>query len=405
MMRLRFSAIAGLALSGLLAVMPLFLSRPGLSATWQVSKDGTGDFSIIQEAADAAADGDTILIGPGRFDDSQALESSGDLRVLLDGSKSLCFIGAGVDETIIGPETFVDGAEHWGIWNQEGSTQMVFEGITFENLDEGGVYSQGDELLVSHCVFSRCGGPLTSLSPNRTVILDSRFVDIMGAWDVAILCRSSISVIGNVVFERCRSAIQLDYYGSSSQLVQECVFDGQGVGLEGIFFDRCGGEVRNNVFKDCVAVGVGIDGGWTVNIEGNTFENILGSDVFTGRAVILAGVRDLTMTGNTISNCEVGIDLIGPGVEYSIQGNHIFRTEGSNQLFVRTSIYWHLYEYTWDLSNNYWGTTDPDEISLWINDASDADNNGILYVNFLPVADGPVPTEQKSLGGLRSMFR
>lgn len=39
------------------------------AATWRVEKDGSGDFMIIQQAVEAAADGDTIRIGAGRFDD------------------------------------------------------------------------------------------------------------------------------------------------------------------------------------------------------------------------------------------------------------------------------------------------------------------------------------------------
>jgi len=36
--------------------------------TWYVEKDGSGDFIEIQFAVWAADDGDTIVIGPGRFD-------------------------------------------------------------------------------------------------------------------------------------------------------------------------------------------------------------------------------------------------------------------------------------------------------------------------------------------------
>lgn len=39
-----------------------------VATTWRVELDGSGDFSDIQPAVDAAASGDTILVGPGRFD-------------------------------------------------------------------------------------------------------------------------------------------------------------------------------------------------------------------------------------------------------------------------------------------------------------------------------------------------
>jgi len=46
------------------ALVVLVSSAP--AATWTVERDGTGDFTVIQEAGDVAADGDTIRIGRGR---------------------------------------------------------------------------------------------------------------------------------------------------------------------------------------------------------------------------------------------------------------------------------------------------------------------------------------------------
>ena len=41
--------------------------------TWTVRQDGSGDFQVIQDAVDAASDGDVIDIGPGRWDDYQTI--------------------------------------------------------------------------------------------------------------------------------------------------------------------------------------------------------------------------------------------------------------------------------------------------------------------------------------------
>ena len=41
--------------------------------TWQVAQDGSGDFAVIQDAVDAAEDGDVIEIGPGRYLDYQTI--------------------------------------------------------------------------------------------------------------------------------------------------------------------------------------------------------------------------------------------------------------------------------------------------------------------------------------------
>ena len=54
----------------ILALCALILSaaaQVAVAATITVEKDGSGHFTQIQPALDAAASGDTVLIGPGEF--------------------------------------------------------------------------------------------------------------------------------------------------------------------------------------------------------------------------------------------------------------------------------------------------------------------------------------------------
>ena len=55
----------------LLAILAVAVFSPveTSATTWHVEKDGSGDYAVIQDAIDAAAAGDTIRIGPGRFED------------------------------------------------------------------------------------------------------------------------------------------------------------------------------------------------------------------------------------------------------------------------------------------------------------------------------------------------
>jgi len=49
-------------------VMVVFATAGVATAhTWRVERDGTGDFTDIQPAVEVAAPGDTIMIGPGRY--------------------------------------------------------------------------------------------------------------------------------------------------------------------------------------------------------------------------------------------------------------------------------------------------------------------------------------------------
>ena len=59
---------------------------------------------------------------------------------------------------------------------------------------------------------------------------------------------------------------------------------------------------------------------------------------------------------------------------------------------------------TYDLTGNWWGTTDGDQIAAWIYDANDNPQVGTV-VQYVPFLDHPVGTERKTLGGIKGMFR
>ena len=88
----------------ILVLLVLFCAANAPAAVWRVEKNGSGDFTIIQHAVDASASGDTILIGPGRYDDRFLWGNppwQQHTRVLVTRS-DLTLIGAGADRTIIG---------------------------------------------------------------------------------------------------------------------------------------------------------------------------------------------------------------------------------------------------------------------------------------------------------------
>ena len=49
----------------------------GVASSWLVMQDGTGDYTDIQAAVDGCAVGDTVLVGPGRYDEFLVFGASG----------------------------------------------------------------------------------------------------------------------------------------------------------------------------------------------------------------------------------------------------------------------------------------------------------------------------------------
>ena len=145
----------------ILTVIHLTPARaPG--AVWRVRLDGSGDFSAIAPAVAAASPGDTLLLGPGRFDTFVDLEAPAwtqptIIPVLKD---SLTFLGAGVDSTFIGTATFHgEGGEPKAVCAVGGFSGRLAH-MTIENVKTG-IYWWGGNLHIDHCRFRGTADPFT----------------------------------------------------------------------------------------------------------------------------------------------------------------------------------------------------------------------------------------------------
>lgn len=391
----------GPSMLSICAILTFLGAAPSLAATLKVRRDGTGDFVVIQDAVNACASGDTILIGPGRYNEGTIVQVPGwtELVRVLVTVEDLTLIGAGPQETIIGQEEDWDLSQGWhrGIQTATywGTRRLVVEGIRFENMAyaindddiaeveirncafSGSRYSVGDfggTLLIENVAFEsvkRNGQHLVGWAHDSLRVSNCTFSHVPdGVW-----AQSSVGIAGvhDATFEDCRFAGGSGGLGVSSgttAIVRRCQFDNMYTGIYS-------GSACNLTVEDCTLTGQGL-------------ALRLGSDWTVRRTVI-----------TDVSYISLWITELGRGVMndcHLAKGPRFVASNGYEpREATKTLVHY-------DLTNNSWGTTDPDSIQAWIWDANDDPEAGYI-IDWRPYVGEPVPTTKRSLGSVKSLFR
>jgi len=369
---------------------------PGVVAahTWYVELNGSGDFSDIQPAVDAAAVGDTIRIGPGRYDTFHPCVAPGwteDAIVSVTKDK-LTFIGSGKDITIIGPVEYHGG----DIINPKGfcsidSYEGAIKGMTIENVEDGVYWFEG-RIDIEGCSirgFDQGFIGLSLLYANGSV-LDCEF-DYSDAGTACYLPGVPDGfLIQNSAFRGWGWGVRVGTMATGI-VISDCSFEGSYVGVQ--ISQYSVGGLEGCRFDQVSYIGVSVSDDSNVTLDRIVID---GADI---------GVR--VSSGSNVSGENVSVEATrSAGVLVLLQGlarfynSHLLPAEG---LAVSCIEYPGDYQVL-DMTGNYWGTTDRDSIAAMINDSND-DPEVHCTVEFEPFADGPVPTKKESLGGFRSMFR
>ncbi len=366
---------------------------------WHVEKDGSGDFTVIQDAVDAAESGDEILIGPGRFEEFTTFHEGGnsywDVYVSVMG-KDLSFLGSGAGETIIGPvDSSINEHNAIGISCIEGPSTISARGILFENLNYEGIWLQYGNLEVENCIF-RNGyiGVMMKASEGGHVI-DCHFENLE-EFGVLGTAPTVGFLVEDCTFENTYGGVNFNWGGSLDCHVRNCTMTGGTLGRGGVSFAQgASGSVSNCSISDFSNYGaVFSDAG-----EVAFFDNVIEQD--EGWGISLNGSAFLDFHDNFVSSNAGCIALNDPD-PMSFHGNHFSRGEGA--WFVKTNTYYPYGPVTVDMSGNWWGTTDLEELAEWTYDGND-NSNVWIFINYLPLADEPVSTESTTLGGLKALFR
>ncbi len=356
-----------------------------LAGTWYVEQDGSGDWSTLQEATDAAAHGDTILVGPGRYIGVAVSPSSPSHY-----QKTLTYIGENVDSVIVGPEEY---QSRTGMFIFEEIPQH-FRNMTFENL-RCGVSIRGG--TVDNCKFVGClGGVTLSESNIPSSITDCTFEGLANTTHIG---ESLYAVVmGEVLMEDCLSKdMKIALNNVEEYVIRNCRFP-KTIAYEGVIHVFSNGLIEGCEISGMLSLEYG-----TLMIRGcdATVNNIEGP---AGRPNLSCSYGEIILENNVLHGSSDSAPTIVVGHDGWVHGsgNHILKSEAAQYAvylqFMSTG------DNDCDLRNNFWGTDDADELSEWIWDAED-DPGLHARVLFDPFSSVPLSTEKKSMGLLKSMFR
>jgi hypothetical protein len=367
------------------------------ATTWRVELDGTGDYTDIQPAVDAAAPGDTIRIGPGRFATFHPIIAPGWTESTIVGvlKDNLTFIGSGQDATILGPQSY------WAPLDQYPKAFCSFGGysgrlvdMTIENVRTG-VYWEAGVLDIHGCTLRASDSTFIAVD---LMVDDGRVQGCVFDMPAGGRAIQILNVLGNVrgmVISDCtitgaRYGVSVGY-GAQNVNIVDCVLD---VTWWGIVFDGSStGTVRSSRIRGAQDRSVLAMNASAIEIVDTTTEggrigvDAIGAATIVGAGAVIEGTTEATLS-------------IAGNSRVSFSGSHILPVSG-----------WAVFCYTFsgsnvtiDLTGNYWGITDPVAIEASIHDSRYYSPNPYTVL-YAPFANGPTPTVTTSWGHLKALWR
>ena len=374
-----------------LLIIVIMLPQNVFAATWRVEQDGSGDFDDIQPAVDAAAEGDTIRIGPGHYDQAHSVlipqwEQETDVYVYVDKER-LTFIGSGRDEVVIGPDVYYQTYFGPNGFATGDLTQVWYvENVTLQNL-WGGVYDEGG-VQVRNCRIIGCqSAGLYKYSHNGIQVEDCVFENNPYG-GVLTSSANGVVEIRNCEFDYSSISLQ----GTAGVIVENCTMAGGSGpgGSGGIQFDNSSGVVSGCTMRSFTNFGiVGIFGAdisvsnCDIQVDGNALW-LSNSSLVADACVIRGGIYQSILVGGLSS-------LI-------VNNSDIYR---AGELYIKCNAGDPCVH---DATGNYWnGAESADDIAAGIWDANDTEDTPMV-IDFTPFSDQPLPTEDASWGDLKAMY-
>jgi hypothetical protein len=304
----------------------------------------------------------------------------------------LTIIGAGPEQTIIGPEHMDDHTlETYGIGYRD-ITWVSISGLKILNIKDFGLYHHQGHLEIENCVFENGDLGIFGHYSGGANIRDCRFENLT---DTAVEAHPPTNdvLVEDCQFLQVRGGCGFGWAGTQNCRVINCTFNG---GITGLAANNGATvEVRGCTFSNHLNYAMAFSTNCAVEVRENIIEEEYGWGIHLSHPAFSVFRDNIIYSA---LNC-LGVSL---SVEMEFRNNHILR--GPNGYFARTSTYYPYTPFYIDVRYNWWGTTDLDEIAEWIYDGYD-DPNVNLYFEYVPILDGPVPVESASWGEVKSRYR
>ena len=376
-----------------LFLLSVLIANGAVAGVWRVEQDGSGDFMVIQDAVDAAASGDTIMIGPGSYRDPIWYpELNGASIAYWGDDRDLSFIGSSPIEVVLGPESYVPvGSGPAGIGANQGVVIRV-ENISFVNLMHG-ISSQFGSIHVSNSYFSGCKHGVWSADSPQVEIHNCSFRDIE-LYAVTTYRAQYAEIVGCSL----ENAV-INFNDTDNGIVRNCTVTGGS--LVRYFLSQ-------GLVEDCHAMCdgnvpcIGVSDSDTVRFYDNF---IRGGNINLN---VTGASTNVFLERNDISHPSYPGDAnfyFHNNASVFAHDNHINRSSIMVDYVIYTTTYTESFSPTIDMGSNYWfddGT--PERLDSLIHDGNDDPALNII-VNYEPIRTEPVPVEKKSLGGLKALFR
>lgn len=380
---------------GVMAVV-LLLADAVLGGTITVRRDGSGDYATLQPALDSAASGDTVLIGPGEYTEWTIERLPGyawDVKTFgRVKCQNLTLIGAGMNETILGPVTSECVYATFSpkcIVYEFGAGNLNVSDLTVRNSYEG--ISLAGTLHMDRCHVADCGQAVFWTNAGSGGWIKDSQIDV----GVPLLDPIGFDIGAggsgsNILIENCSIQSSAVVKGVLGMNIRNCTLGGLSLyASSSVYVHGCTIPISDN--------------GCVVLSSGNNYCEVHDS-VFAGREVL--GITDLAagsrfVVANSRLQASTGSVLITRGSHGRCVINGCDLVKGSAPMVdcsLSTARVVH------DLTNNYWGTTSEADIQSWIIDGNDspAIATTVLYA---PFAGQTVPAETTTWGELKALFR